>query len=65
MQILIKILMGVLTKIAIAACGESVVEYIVFKALEMAVEHTDSHVDDELVDKIKIAYEQNKADSKA
>jgi hypothetical protein len=63
MKTLVKILMSVLTKIALAACGEAVVEYIIFKALEMAVDHTDSHVDNELMAKIKAAYNQNKTDS--
>lgn len=60
MQILVKILLSVLKKIAIAACGEKVIEYIVFEVLEMAVKHSDTEFDDKLVQQLKDAYEENK-----
>lgn len=60
MQVFIKILLSVLTKIAMAACGEKVVVWLVFKAAEELAQSTKSDVDDEFVAMVKQSFEDSK-----
>ena len=55
-QVFIKILFKVISKIAIAAAGEKVVEYCIFWLLGEAVKTTKTKFDDELLEKIKNEY---------
>jgi len=64
MQILIKVLLSILKKIALAACGEAIIEYIVFETLEMAVKHSKTEFDDRIVEQLKESYKANKKANK-
>lgn len=58
--VILKTLLAVLTKIAIAAAGEEVMAWLLFKVAEDMAKSTKTTGDDEFVAKVKKAYEDSK-----
>lgn len=58
--VILKTLLTVLTKIAMAACGEKVMAWLLFKVAEEMAENTKTTGDDEFVAMVKKAYEDSK-----
>lgn len=54
--ILFKALISILTKMAVAACGEKMIEYSLFKFAGLAVKHTETAHDDEWLAEFKKSY---------
>lgn len=62
--ILLKTLLTVLTKIAMAACGEKIMAWLLFKVAEEMASSTKTKADDEFVAMVKSGYEDSKERNK-
>ena len=60
LQVFVKILFKVASRLLVAAAGEAVVEYCMFWLLKEAVKTTKTSFDDELYEKVKAGYDAKK-----
>jgi len=63
MPILMKVLFKAIGKMLIAFCAEDIIAYVIFWLLELAAKNSKTHFDDELVIKLRLAYDNKKLEA--
>jgi hypothetical protein len=60
LNVLLKALLAVVTKIIMVVCGEEVIAWLLFKLADEMAASTKTHADDDFVAMIKAGYDESK-----